>query len=92
MTHKSLTFDDCVIILLPTFTDKPLKSHLNCGDLNTINYVLELLILNLLVIIHLLISARQLFNFKIASDGCLETINTNNISKVLKLSLEDHHK
>ena len=68
---KSLTFDDCVIILSPTLTDKPLKSHFSCGDLNTINYVFESLILNLLVIIHLLISARQLFNFEIASNGCL---------------------
>ena len=71
MTPKSLTFDDCVIILSPTLTNKPLKSHFNCGDLNTIHYVFESLILNLLVIIHLLISARQLFNFEIASNGCL---------------------
>ena len=39
MSLKSLTFDDCVIILSPTLTDKSLKSHLSCGDLNTINYV-----------------------------------------------------
>ena len=32
MTPKSLTFDDCVIILSPTLTDKPLKSHFSCGD------------------------------------------------------------
>ena len=30
------------------------------------------MIFNLLVIIHLLISARQLFNFEIASNGCLD--------------------
>ena len=79
MTHKSLTFDDCVIIPSRTLTDKPLKSHFRCGDLNTKKYVLESLIFNLLVIIHLLISERQLFNFEIAH-------------KVLKLSLEEHHK
>ena len=64
MAPKSLTFDDCVII-------PSLKSHFSCRDLNTINYVFESLIFNLLVIIHLLISARQLFNFEIASNGCL---------------------
>ena len=41
---KSLTFDDCVIILSPTLTDKPLKSHFSSGDLNTINSVFESLI------------------------------------------------
>ena len=39
MTTKSLIFDDCVILLSPTLTDKPLKSHFHCGDLNKINYV-----------------------------------------------------
>ena len=76
MTPKSLTFDDCVIILSPTLTDKPLRSHFSCGDLNTINSVFESLIFNLLVIIHLLISARQLFNFEIASNGCLHLNET----------------
>ena len=42
---QSLTFDDCVIILSPTLTDKPLRSHFSCGDLNTINSVFESLIL-----------------------------------------------
>ena len=65
MTPKCHTFDDCEINLSPTLTDKPLKSHFICGDLNTINYVFESLIFNLLVIIHLLISARQLFNFEL---------------------------
>ena len=60
MTPKSLTFDDYVIILSPALTDKALKSHFSCGDLN------KSLIVNLLIIIHLLISARQLFNFEIA--------------------------
>ena len=60
MTPKSLTFDDCVIILSPTLTDIPLKSHFSHGDLNTINSVFESLSFNLLVIIHLLIS----FTFK----------------------------
>ena len=69
MTPKSLTFDDCVIILSPTLTDTPLKSHFSYGDLNTIFF--ESLIFNLLVSIYLLISARQLFNFEIASNGCL---------------------
>ena len=41
MITKSLTFDDCVIILSPTLTDKPLRSHFSCGDLNTINSVFE---------------------------------------------------
>ena len=36
----------------------------------------ESLIFNLLIIIHLLISARQLFNFKIASNGCLHLNET----------------
>ena len=76
MTPKSITFDDCVIILSPTLTDKPLKSHFSCGDLNTISSVFESLIFNLLVIIHLLISARQLFNFEIASSGCLHLNKT----------------
>ena len=71
MTPKSLTFDDCVIILSPTFTDKPLKSHFSCGDLDTMNSVFESLILYLLVIIHHLISVRQLFYFENASNGCL---------------------
>ena len=57
---KSLTFDECVRILSPTLTDKPLISHFSCGDLNTINSVFESLIFNLLVITYLLISARQL--------------------------------
>ena len=64
MTQTSLTFDDCVILLSPIFTDKPFKSHLySCGDLNTMNYVFESLIFNLLVIVYFLIS-------EIASIGC----------------------
>ena len=71
-------------------------------------YVLLLLLFNLLVIIHLLISARQLFNFEIASNGCRqrkhdnqsydtlkwrsEAINPNKILNVLNLSLEEDHK
>ena len=55
---KIFHFDDCVIILSPTLSDQPLKSHFSCGDLNTINSVFESLIFNLLVIIHLLISTR----------------------------------
>ena len=78
ITPKFLTFDDCVIILSPTLTDKPLKSHFSCGDLNTIKSVFESLIYNLFVIIHLLISARQLFNFEIASNGCLHLNKTYN--------------
>ena len=73
MNPKSLTFDDCVIILSQTLTDKLLKSHFSCGDLNTINYVFESLIFNLLVIIHLQISERELFNLEIASNGCLHS-------------------
>ena len=34
---KSLTFDDCVISLSLTFTDKPLKLYFNFGEINTIN-------------------------------------------------------
>ena len=75
---QGLTFDDCVIKLSPTLTDKPLRSHFSCGDLNTINSVFESLIFNLLVIIHLLISVRQLFNFEIASNGCLHLNETYN--------------
>ena len=75
MPPKSLTFDDCVIIHSPTFTGKLIKLHFSCGDLNTINYVYKSLINNLLGIIHLLISARQLFNFEIASNGCLHSNN-----------------
>ena len=70
MAPKSLTFDDYLIILAPPLTDKPLKSHFSCGDLNIINSVYESVIFNLLLIIHLLISARQLFNFEIVSTGC----------------------
>ena len=44
MTPKSLTFDDCAIILSPTLTDKPRNLHFSCGDLNTINTVFESLI------------------------------------------------
>ena len=64
--EKLVEYD--VMILSPTLTD---KSHFSCRDLNTINYVFKSLIFNLLVIIHLRISARQLFNFEIASNGCL---------------------
>ena len=39
-----LTFDDSVIIISPTLTDKPFKSHFSCGDLNTIKSVFESLI------------------------------------------------
>ena len=55
-------FYSYVIILSATLTDKPLKSHFSCGDLNTIHSVFESLIFTLLVIIHFLISERQLFN------------------------------
>ena len=67
MTLKSLDFYVCVMILSPALIDTPLKSHFGCGDLNTINYVF----INLLVIIHLLIPASQLFDFVIASNDCL---------------------
>ena len=72
MTTKSLTFDDCVIILSLTLTDNPLKSYFSCGDLNTINYVFETVIFNLLEINPLLISERQLCNFEIASNVFLD--------------------
>ena len=64
MTPKSLTFDDCVIILTPILTDKALKSHFSCGDLNTINSVFESLIFNLLVITYLLISEKTTIYFR----------------------------
>ena len=40
-------------------------------NLKTINSVFESLIFNLLVIIHRLMSDRQLFTFEIASNDCL---------------------
>ena len=69
MTPEPITFDDYVILISPTFSYNPLKSHFSCGDLNTQKSVFESLIFNLLVINHLLISDIQLFHFEIDSNG-----------------------
>ena len=60
--YSQIPFEDCSIILSPTYTAKLLKSCFACGYLKTINSVLESLIFNLLLIIHTLISEMQLFN------------------------------
>ena len=49
------TFEDCWIML--SLTDNPLKS---CGDRTTIHFVLGLLIYNILLIIHTLITEMQM--------------------------------
>ena len=74
MPIKDLNIQNCIYLESPLFIINHchiVLSHLNCGDLNTINYIFESLIFNLLVIIHRLISERQLFTFEIASNGCL---------------------
>ena len=63
------------MILSPTITDNPLKSCFACGDRKTINYVLESLIFNLLLIIYTLISEIQLFNLIKDARGVLHLID-----------------
>ena len=57
--------------LSPTMTDNPLKSCFACGYRKTINYVLESLIYNLLLNIHILISEKQLSNLIKDAKGVL---------------------